>query len=639
MTGEIVSTEPSIITGTPPNAAPGGPLTNKVQIFLSNPNVPARHPIPAVVGEATYTVNIVQSSPLEVQVKADPGDGVRPGFSVKQDAVVTGVPAHQKLFYKWIIQKCWTCEKINTDMTGEIVSTEPSVTTGTPPTAVPGPLTNKVQIFLSNPNVPARHPIPAVVGETTYTVNIIKSKPPEVQVNVDPSDGVRPGFSVKLDAAVTGVPAHQKLFYKWIVDKSWAGANMNGEIFSTEPSILTGISSTATPGPLVNKVLVFLSNPNVGSIKGAAMPPVVGETKFTVNVIQPTPLEVQVNVDPSDGVRPGFSVKLDAAVTGVPAHQKLFYKWIVDKSWAGANMNGEIFSTEPSILTGISSTAVPGPLVDKVQVFLRDPHPPGRSASSAMPPIVGETKFTVNVIGSSLPTSINSNEDISIATKDNANSNDTFLDTLSRNKPVNNPQILADDGGRGKDLTMSLTEPKSSSSSGGAKFRSEVTIKDNTQNNNCLDADQNGLDDITSTVCGAQYDLEAPTMGTCGLSIVSGVPVNYGELTPGQDSAERAVTFQNDGNSKTPAKVMIRGGDWVADELVGGQNQVISGPEVTRFSSSVGNYNGKSPVSKDAKEFSQISGGESSQVFLQFKAWDNPPIGSFHQDVTIDVLC
>jgi hypothetical protein len=302
-------------------------------------------------------------------------------------------------------------------------------------------------------------------------------------------------------------------------------------------------------------------------------------------------------------------------------------------------MNGEIFSTEPSILTGISSTATPGPLVNKVLVFLRDPHPPGRSVSSAMPPVVGETKFTVNVIGSSLLTSINSNEDISIATKDSADSNDTFLDTLSRNKPINNPQILADDGGGGKDLTMSLAEPKSSSSSGGAKFRSEVTIKGNTQNNNCLDADQNGLDDTAGTVCGAQDNLEAPRMGTCGLSIVSGVPVNYGELTPGQDSAERSVTFQNDGNSQTPAKVMIKGGDWISDELVGDQKQVISGPEVTRFSISPSNYDSKAPVSKDARELSQIFGGESSQVFLQFKAWNNPPIGSFHQDVTIDLLC
>jgi hypothetical protein len=84
---------------------------------------------------------------------------------------------------------------------------------------------------------------------------------------------------------------------------------------------------------------------------------------------------------------------------------------------------------------------------------------------------------------------------------------------------------------------------------------------------------------------------------------------------------------------------MIKAGDWIADELVGGQNQVISGPDVTHFSISPGNYNDKFPMSKEAKEFSQISGGESSQVFLQFKAWNNPPIGSFHQDVTIDLLC
>jgi hypothetical protein len=257
-----------------------------------------------------------------------------------------------------------------------------------------------------------------------------------------------------------------------------------------------------------------------------------------------------------------------------------------------------------------------------------------------MPPVVGETTYTVNVIGSPLSTSINSNKDVSIADRDTARSNDTFLEPLSSNIPVNNPQILADDEGTGKDLTMSLISPDSSSSFSGTKFRSEVTIKgSSTQNNNCLDSDNNRIDDNSGVACDSQPNPEASTMGTCGLSIVSGVPVNYGELTPGQDSAERSVTFQNDGNSQTPAKVMIKGGDWISDELVGGQKQVISGPEVTHFSISPSNYDSKAPVSKDVKELSQISGGESSRVFLQFRAWNNPPIGSFHQDVTIDVLC
>jgi hypothetical protein len=254
-----------------------------------------------------------------------------------------------------------------------------------------------------------------------------------------------------------------------------------------------------------------------------------------------------------------------------------------------------------------------------------------------MPPVVGEATYTVNVIGSPFSTSINSNEDISIATRDIARSNDTYLETLSSNTPVNNPQIL-DEGG-GIDLTMSLLSPESASGFSGTKFRSEVTIKGSTQNNNCLDSDNNRIDDNSGDVCDSQPNTEISTMGTCGLSIVSGIPVNYGELTPGQDSAERSVTFQNDGNSKTPAKVMIKGGDWISDELVGDQKQVISGPEVTRFSISPSNYDSKAPVSKDAKELSQIFGGESSDVFLQFKAWNNPPIGSFHQDVTIDLLC
>jgi hypothetical protein len=34
--------------------------------------------------------------------------------------------------------------------------------------------------------------------------------------------------------------------------------------------------------------------------------------------------------------------------------------------------------------------------------------------------------------------------------------------------------------------------------------------------------------------------------GTCGLQIVSGVPINYGQLNPAQDSAEQKVTIKND---------------------------------------------------------------------------------------------
>jgi hypothetical protein len=348
-------------------------------------------------------------------------------------------------------------------------------------------------------------------------------------------------------------------------------------------------------------------------------------------------------VDPGNGVKPGFSVKQDAVVSGVPAHQQLFYKWTIEKCWTcqkiSADMTGEIVSTEPSIVTGTPPNAVPGTLTNKVQVFLSNPD---RSPRSPMPPVVGEATYTVNVIGSSLSTSMNSNEDFNIATKDiapsnDAPSNDTFLDTLSRDKPISNTMVLGDHEGGEKELTMSLTE--SSSSFSGAKFRSEVTIKGKVQNNDCLDADNNQLNDNTGLVCGSQAISEAPIADTCGLSIVYGIPVNYGELIPGQDSAEQSITFQNDGNSKTPAKVMIKGGDWVADGLVGDQKQVISGPDVTRFSISPGNYDSKFPVSKDAKELGQLSGGESSDVFLQFKAWNNPPIGSFHQDVIIDLLC
>ena len=82
---------------------------------------------------------------------------------------------------------------------------------------------------------------------------------------------------------------------------------------------------------------------------------------------------------------------------------------------------------------------------------------------------------------------------------------------------------------------------------------------------------------------------------------------------------------------------MIKGGDWVSDAA---GNPTISGPEVTRVSIAANiDFNNKNSLSSNGWELGQISGGQSTPVYFQFLPWANPPSGTFHQDVTIDLLC
>ena len=139
--------------------------------------------------------------------------------------------------------------------------------------------------------------------------------------------------------------------------------------------------------------------------------------------------------------------------------------------------------------------------------------------------------------------------------------------------------------------------------------------------------------DMTGGQCTAPT---GPAAGTCGLQIVSGVPINYGQLTAGQTSAEKQVMIKNEGTSQTPAKLMIKGGNWIGDAA---PNPTISGPEVTRVAIAPVDFNNKKSLSLAGWELGQIAGGQSIPVYFQFLTWVNAPSGSFHQDVTIDLLC
>ena len=171
----------------------------------------------------------------------------------------------------------------------------------------------------------------------------------------------------------------------------------------------------------------------------------------------------------------------------------------------------------------------------------------------------------------------------------------------------------------------------------GAKFQSGVTVTAPTTTpppaGTCPDANGDGIPDMTGGQCTAPT---GPAAGTCGLQIVSGVPINYGQLTAGQTSAEKQVMIKNEGTSQTPAKLMIKGGNWIGDAA---PNPTISGPEVTRVAIAPVDFNNKKSLSLAGWELGQIAGGQSIPVYFQFLTWVNAPSGSFHQDVTIDLLC
>ena len=152
--------------------------------------------------------------------------------------------------------------------------------------------------------------------------------------------------------------------------------------------------------------------------------------------------------------------------------------------------------------------------------------------------------------------------------------------------------------------------------------------------NDTIDNDNDGKIDTADEDCAAAP--AGPTAGTCGLlQIVSGVPINYGQLTPGQLSTAKQVVIKNVALA-SPAKIMIKGGNWIGDAA---PNPTISGPEVTRVWI---NPVIKNPLSLAGSEFGQyglIESGQSLPVYFQFMTPVSGVSGSFHQEVTIDLIC
>jgi hypothetical protein len=125
----------------------------------------------------------------------------------------------------------------------------------------------------------------------------------------------------------------------------------------------------------------------------------------------------------------------------------------------------------------------------------------------------------------------------------------------------------------------------------------------------------------------------SPTGGTCGLKILSGVPIDYGPLNPGQKSLEEKVKISNQGTAK--AKIMISAGDWIGDA------SLMSGPEITHVALTKNiPWDNKLTLKSNAFELGELAARQSAQILFQLKvprAFSDS--GSFHQDVTIDLIC
>ena len=173
-----------------------------------------------------------------------------------------------------------------------------------------------------------------------------------------------------------------------------------------------------------------------------------------------------------------------------------------------------------------------------------------------------------------------------------------------------------------------------------AKLESGVTINGTSipETENCydtIDNDNDGKIDTRDEDCAAA--LAGPT-AACEVQIVSGVPINYGQLTAGQISAEKQVIIKSVESGVITGEVVriyIKGGNWVSDEA---PNPTISGPEVTHVTNIPNNlfnyYERKSLSSNEFQRFS-ISAGVNTPVFFEVKVPVNASSGSFHQEVTI----
>lgn len=166
-----------------------------------------------------------------------------------------------------------------------------------------------------------------------------------------------------------------------------------------------------------------------------------------------------------------------------------------------------------------------------------------------------------------------------------------------------------------------------------AKIESGVTIvAPPPTTGTCPDSNNDGINDSTGAPCGTTT---APTAGTCGLQILSGVPINYGQLNVGQVSSEQKVTYKNVGTAT--AKVMVKGSNWIGgtpDNPItmqgGGHTRVATTPSME--------FARKLPILSTDQILGELGAGQMGESFWSMYV-DKGMSGSPHQDVTLNLTC
>jgi hypothetical protein len=173
-----------------------------------------------------------------------------------------------------------------------------------------------------------------------------------------------------------------------------------------------------------------------------------------------------------------------------------------------------------------------------------------------------------------------------------------------------------------------------------AKIQSGVTVVAPAAGNpqpagTCTDGNNDGVDDVTGQPCSPTG---ATPAGTCGLQIVSGVPINYGQLNIGQVSPEQKVTYTNIGN--VSAQVGLEGGNWISG------NQTIIGPSMWTNVANVGSiWQYKIPLAPGGLGLGQLAPGDIGRAYFQLKVPTDTGIsgslisGSLHQEITLVLNC
>jgi hypothetical protein len=141
---------------------------------------------------------------------------------------------------------------------------------------------------------------------------------------------------------------------------------------------------------------------------------------------------------------------------------------------------------------------------------------------------------------------------------------------------------------------------------------------------------------------GVTINLVPKSIATCGLELLSGVPINYGQLTAQAGSnyvmsADQKVTYSNTGNAS--AQVMVKGGNWTGGSAA--NPHTFFGPGWTHVTSNPNvDWLGKRRLRDTEIPLGGLGPGQTGQSYWQVRIPTNTGInGSLHQEVTIDLSC